>query len=322
MAAGGRPKRRPAGKKAPTTGTGGQKRKGLAGRGPTPPAEARPHHPASRRARSAAAAGPRTGGRTDNRPHQKRKPDSAPELLVGRNPVVEAMRALVPGTGLYVAAGLDIDERVTEALQHAGRRGITILEVSRAELDRMTGGLLHQGLALQVPPYEYAHPDDVLRRAIEADGIPLIVALDGVMDPRNLGAVVRSAAAFGVDGVVVPERRAAGVTASAWRSSAGAAARVPVARATNLTRTLVSYRKAGLLVVGLDGDSDLSLYDLPDVDQPLVVVAGSEGKGMSRLVAETCELTVSIPITSDAESLNASVALSIALAEVRRRRLG
>lgn len=320
MAAGGRPKRRPAGKKAPTTGTGGQKRKGLAGRGPTPPAEARPHHPAARRARSAAAAGG-SSGRTDNRPHQKRKPDSAPELLVGRNPVVEAMRAMVPGTGLYVAAGLDVDERVTEALQRAGDRGMTILEVSRAELDRMTGGLLHQGLALQVPPYEYAHPDDVLRWAIEADGVPLIVALDGVMDPRNLGAVVRSAAAFGVDGVVVPERRAAGVTASAWRTSAGAAARVPVARATNLTRTLVSYRKAGLLVVGLDGESGTSLYDLPDADEPMVIVAGSEGKGMSRLVAESCELVVSIPITSTAESLNASVALSIALAEVRRRRL-
>lgn len=292
-------------------GTGGQGRKGLQGRGPTPRATERAHHPAARRA---VAAGKRATGRP------QRKPPDAPELMVGRNPVVEAMRAAIPATALYVAINLSLDERVSEAVQRAGDRGISILEVSKQELDRMTGGLLHQGLALQVPPYEYLHPDDVLQRAIDSSRAPLVVALDGVMDPRNLGAVVRSAAAFGAHGLIIPERRAAGITASAWRSSAGAAARLPIARATNLTRTLIAYRKAGLLVVGLDSGGTTSVYDLVTATEPLVLVAGAEGKGMSRLVTDTCDLTVSIPITAATESLNASVAMSVALAEVTRRR--
>ncbi|MGI8529042.1 MAG: 23S rRNA (guanosine(2251)-2'-O)-methyltransferase RlmB [Geodermatophilaceae bacterium] len=312
-ASGGR--KRPS-KKGPTVGSGGQRRKKLEGRGPTPRAEDRTKHPAARRAAKAATKRP------DQRPRQQRKPDNAPELLVGRNPVVEALRAKIPATGLYVATNLDLDERVAEAVQRAGDRGISILEVTKAELDRMTGGLLHQGVGLQVPPYTYAHPDDVLAGAIDSGLAPLIVALDGVLDPRNLGAVVRSAAAFGAHGVLIPERRAAGMTASAWRTSAGAAARLPIGRATNLTRTLVAYRKAGLLVVGLDGHGATGLYDLPAATEPLILVAGSEGKGMSRLVSEACDLTVAIPITSGAESLNASVAVAVALGEIARRRSG
>ncbi|MBA3417856.1 MAG: 23S rRNA (guanosine(2251)-2'-O)-methyltransferase RlmB [Geodermatophilaceae bacterium] len=312
-ASGGR--KRPS-KKGPTVGSGGQRRKKLEGRGPTPRAEDRTKHPAARRAAKAATKRP------DQRPRQQRKPDNAPELLVGRNPVVEALRAKIPATGLYVATNLDLDERVSEAVQRAGDRGISILEVTKAELDRMTGGLLHQGVGLQVPPYTYAHPDDVLAGAIDSGLAPLIVALDGVLDPRNLGAVVRSAAAFGAHGVLIPERRAAGMTASAWRTSAGAAARLPIGRATNLTRTLVAYRKAGLLVVGLDGHGATGLYDLPAATEPLILVAGSEGKGMSRLVSEACDLTVAIPITSGAESLNASVAVAVALGEIARRRSG
>lgn len=310
-------RRKPSSKKGPTVGSGGQRRRQLEGRGPTPRAEERTKHPAARQAKGRAKAAAR---RPDQRPRQQRKPDNAPELLVGRNPVVEALRAQVPATGLYVATNLDLDERVAEAVRRAGDRGISILEVSKAELDRMTGRLLHQGLGLQVPPYAYAHPDDVLAAAIDSGRAPLIVALDGVMDPRNLGAVVRTAAAFGAHGVVIPERRAAGMTASAWRTSAGAAARLPIARATNLTRTLVSCRKAGLLVIGLDGKGATSLFDLPVATEPLVLVAGSEGKGMSRLVAEACDLTVAIPITAGAESLNASVAVAVALAEIARRR--
>lgn len=312
-ASGGR--KRPS-KKGPTVGSGGQRRKKLEGRGPTPRAEDRTRHPAARRAAKAATKRP------DQRPRQQRKPDNAPELLVGRNPVVEALRAKIPATGLYVATNLDLDERVSEAVQRAGDRGISILEVTKAELDRMTGGLLHQGVGLQVPPYTYAHPDDVLAGAIDSGLAPLIVALDGVLDPRNLGAVVRSAAAFGAHGVLIPERRAAGMTASAWRTSAGAAARLPIGRATNLTRSLVAYRKAGLLVVGLDGHGSTGLYDLPAATEPLILVAGSEGKGMSRLVSEACDLTVAIPITSGAESLNASVAVAVALGEIARRRSG
>ena len=136
------------------------------------------------------------------------------------------------------------------------------MEAPRPELDRMTNGLNHQGLVLQVPPYEYAHPEDLAAAAFDDGEDPLIVALDGVTDPRNLGAVVRSVSAFGGHGVVVPERRAAGMTAGAWKTSAGTAARTPVARATNLTRALEAYQKAGLMVVGLAADGDAEVGDL------------------------------------------------------------
>jgi len=246
-------------------------------------------------------------------------PRDAPELLVGRNPVVEALRAHVPGTALYIAQGIDIDDRVTEAVRTAGDRGIAILEVSRSELDRLTGGILHQGLGLQVPPFAYEPYEDLLATALESP-LPMLVALDGVTDPRNLGAVIRSAAAFGAQGVVVPERRSAGVTATAWRTSAGAAARMPVAQVTNLTRALKQAQQEAFIVVGLDADGETSLYDLEAAIGPLVVVVGSEGRGLSRLVSQTCDLRVSIPMQSEVESLNASVAAAVTLAEVARRR--
>ncbi|TCB99009.1 23S rRNA (guanosine(2251)-2'-O)-methyltransferase RlmB [Micromonospora zingiberis] len=253
-------------------------------------------------------------------PGRKSNPaKDAPELLVGRNPVLEALRTQVPATALYTAQGIDIDERVKEIVRTAADRGIAILEVSRAELDRMTGGVLHQGVGLQVPPFAYEPFEDLVAAALE-QAAPLLVALDGVTDPRNLGAVIRSAAAFGAQGVFVPERRAAGITATAWRTSAGAAARVPVAQVTNLTRSLKACRDAGFVVVGLDADGETDLYDLEAAVGPLVVVVGSEGRGLSRLVGQTCDLTVSIPMVSDVESLNASVAAAVTLAEVARRR--
>jgi 23S rRNA (guanosine2251-2'-O)-methyltransferase len=316
-------------KKGATAGSGGQGRRRLQGRGPTPAAEHRPGHPAQRRAAAAARAAALQGGQ-GGQGGQGRRPgrdgrsgrDSpdAPELLVGRNPVVEALRTAVPATALYLAQRMDADDRTTEAVRLAADRGVPILEVGRPELDRMTGGALHQGLGLQVPPYSYAHADDLLARALESTAPPLVVALDGVTDPRNLGAVVRSAAAFGADGVLVPERRAAGMTAAAWRTSAGAAARLPVARVTNLVRTLRAYQQAGLFVAGLDADGEVALDDLEVAVDPLLVVVGSEGRGLSRLVRDTCDLTVSIPMTAATESLNASVAAAVALAEIARRR--
>ena len=241
------------------------------------------------------------------------------ELLVGRNPVLEALRTHVPATAVYVAHGIEIDERVAETVRTAGDRGIPILEVGRPALDRLTGGVLHQGLALQVPPFAYEPFEDLLAAATEA-GVPLLVALDGVTDPRNLGAVVRSAAAFGANGVFLPERRAASMTATAWRTSAGAAARLPIAQVTNLTRALKRCQDEGFTVIGLDADGATSVYDLEAAIGPLVVVVGSEGRGLSRLVGSTCDLRVSIPISSTVDSLNASVAASVALAEVARRR--
>jgi 23S rRNA (guanosine2251-2'-O)-methyltransferase len=195
-----------------------------------------------------------------------------------------------------------------------------VLEVQRTEIDRLTGGAVHQGIALQMPPFEYAHPDDLIAAAADTGEPPLLVALDGVTDPRNLGAVIRSAAAFGANGVLVPQRRSAGVTAVAWRTSAGMAARLPVAMATNLTRTLRDWAQQGLMIVGLDADGTMELDDLPLATGPLVVVVGSEGRGLSRLVRETCDATVSIPMAAGVESLNASVAAGVVLAEVARLR--
>jgi 23S rRNA (guanosine2251-2'-O)-methyltransferase len=297
-------------KKGAQVGSGGQSKRALRGKGPTPPAEERKGHPAARRA---AAAERRSSGRSSR---------DAPtaELLVGRNPVVEALRVKIPATALYIAQGLDTDERVTEAIRLAGNRGLALLEVSRGELDRRTGGIVHQGIALQVPPYAYHALPDVLATALESGSAPLLVALDGVTDPRNLGAVIRSALAFGAHGVIIPERRSAGVTATAWRTSAGAAARLPVAQVTNLVRALKECREAGLFVAGLDADGTTSLDQLEMSTEPLVVVVGSEGRGLSRLVGDTCDLTVSIPMSPSAESLNASVAAAVTLAEVARRR--
>lgn len=297
-------------KKGPQVGSGGQSRRALRGKGPTPPAEERKGHPAARRAAA-------TARREQSR--GKREPTQA-ELLVGRNPVVEALRAKIPATALYLALGLEPDERITEAVRLAGNRGIALLEVSRAELDRRTGGIVHQGIALQVPPFQYTELPDVLAAAQDSGVPPLLVALDGVTDPRNLGAVIRSAVAFGAHGVVVTERRSAGVTATAWRTSAGTAARLPIAQVTNLVRALKDCQQAGLFVLGLDAGGATTLDDLEMASEPLVVVVGSEGRGLSRLVGERCDLTVAIPMAPAAESLNASVAAAVTLAEVARRR--
>jgi 23S rRNA (guanosine2251-2'-O)-methyltransferase len=183
----------------------------------------------------------------------------------------------------------------------------------------MTGGAIHQGLALKVAPYSYAAPADLVQAARDAAAQPLIVALDGVTDPRNLGAISRSVAAFGGHGILVPVRRSAGVTAGAWKASAGALARVRVAQASNLAQALAAYQEDGLFVVGLDSGGGAEIGDLALADSPLVLVVGGEGKGLSRLITERCDAVARIPITG-AESLNASVAASIALYAVSRLR--
>ncbi|MFI6209999.1 23S rRNA (guanosine(2251)-2'-O)-methyltransferase RlmB [Streptomyces sp. NPDC051041] len=307
--------RRMSGKKGAQVGSGGKRRRSLEGKGPTPPAEMRKGHPKQRAAQAKAR---RAHGRAQARRGGGR---SAAELVVGRNPVVEALREGVPASTLYVQQFIDNDERVREALHLAAERGgINLMEAPRPELDRMTNGLNHQGLVLQVPPYEYAHPEDLLDAAADEGEDPLIVALDGVTDPRNLGAVVRSVSAFGGHGVVVPERRAAGMTAGAWKTSAGTAARTPVARATNLTRALEAYKKAGVVVVGLAADGEVEVGELDALEGPVVIVVGSEGKGLSRLVGETCDFRVRIPMPGGAESLNAGVAAGVVLYEAARRR--
>ncbi|MGN6780531.1 MAG: 23S rRNA (guanosine(2251)-2'-O)-methyltransferase RlmB [Marmoricola sp.] len=301
------------GKGNPTAGSGGRVRRGLEGKGPTPKAEDRPNHKAYK-------AKQRDQRRTQAAPRRRAGQGGDAEWVAGRNSVVETLRAQMPVSAIYVAEGAERDGRLREVFATAAELGISLMEVSRVELDRLTGGAVHQGLAARVPAYEYAHPDDLLQRAAEAHEPPLIVALDSVTDPRNLGAVVRSASGFGAHGVLIPERRAAGMTASAWKTSAGAAARVPVAQAVNLVRQLKAYQDAGCMVVGLAADGDVALPDLDLADGPLVIVVGSEGKGLSRLVSETCDQLVSIPMASSLESLNAGVAAGIALYAVDRAR--
>ena len=295
-------------KKGPKVGSGGVRRRGLEGRGATPPAHMRPNHPAGKRAAK---------GAQQQRRQQKRTDDN--EIVLGRNPVLECLRAGVPANALYVVLGAEADERLTESVRRAADAGISILELPRNDLDRMSANGLHQGIALQVPPYVYAHPDDLLRSASNESAPALLVALDNISDPRNLGAIVRSVSGFGGHGVLIPQRRSASVTAVAWRTSAGAAARVSIARATNLTRTLKNWQDSGLQVIGLDADSDMTLDEL-DGSGPMVLVVGSEGKGLSRLVRETCDSVVSIPMAGPTESLNASVAAGVVLAEIARQR--
>ncbi len=301
------------GKGNPTAGSGGRVRRGLEGRGPTPKAKDRPNHKVYKEVnkvdKSAAA-----------RPKRRRTGSTDAEWVAGRNSVVEALREGVPMTGLYVAEGAERDNRLREAFQIAADRGVKLLEVSRNELDRMTTGAVHQGLAARIPSYEYAHADDLITAAETNGEKPLIVALDSVTDPRNLGAVIRSAAGFGAHGVLIPERRAAGMTASAWKTSAGAAARIPVAQTVNLVRQLKAYQAAGCMVVGLSADGDVALPQFDLADGPLVLVVGSEGNGLSRLVSETCDQLLSIPMANQLESLNAGVAASVALYAIAQAR--
>ena len=313
--------------KGATVGSGGQRKRGLEGRGPTPKAADREYHPAHKRAKAAAkrgdsgrggTSGGRSQGASGRRPSTGRRSKASSEMVAGRNSVLEALRAHVPVTTLFVATRIDSDERVREALKIAAERGLPIMESPRTELDRLTDGAVHQGLALQVPAYSYADHRDLIDP--EAPGVPLVVALDGITDPRNLGAIIRSVAAFGGHGVIVPERRSVGMTASAWKTSAGAAARIPVAHAANLNRAIEDFKKAGFFVIGLDMDGDVELPDLALANEPLLVITGSEGKGLSRLVRENCDHIVSIPMSSAVESLNAGIATGVTLYEVARQR--
>jgi len=326
----------------PRPGTGGYGRRRLEGKGPTPPAFMRPGHPAQRKAGSSTRSPATAQPRDDENDRGTRAPGpraaaargpvgprgtagprgsgDAPEMVAGRNPVVEALRASVPAVALYVEHRAPSDEKIREAVQLAAQARIPVRETGHAELGRLTGGAVHQGVALSVRAYDYASPDELPELAAAAGQLPLVVALDGVTDPRNLGAVARSAAAFGGHGLLIPSRRSASVTAGAWKASAGALARVPVARASNLVQALGAYQEAGIFVAGLDAAGDVTVADLPVADAPLALVVGSEGRGLSRLVAERCDVIARIPMEDTTESLNAGVAAGVALYEISRQR--
>lgn len=314
-------KRRPGTKKGATKGSGGNRRQGLEGRGPTPKAENRVGHPKARaKARAEARAAQPTRAKQLEKIRRRFEVPAGHEIVCGRNAVAEAARSGVPISRVFMAVSAESDDRLGAVVRRAALLGAPVLETTKLDLEALTDGAVHQGVAIEVPAYEYAEAADLLERARLRGRTPLLVALDQVTDPHNLGAVLRSAGAFGADGVIIPERRSVGVNATVWKVSAGAAARVPVARETNLVRTLEALKKEGCFVVGLDGGGDTDVESLTVADEPLVLVTGAEGSGLSRLVRETCDVIASIPISRDVESLNAAVATGIGLYEVDRLR--
>ena len=242
---------------------------------------------------------------------------SAQNAVAGKNSVVEALRAKVPAKELVVAIKVEIDEKISEAIRLAKNSDLPIKELPRRALDDLTGSANHQGIALVIKPFNYTEFDKLISNARKP---MMLIGLDGITDPHNLGAVVRSAAAFGADGVVIPERRNAAMTGSAWKASAGAAARMPISQVTNLVRSIEDAKKAGCFVVGLDAQGDATLAKMNLATESIFIIVGSEGKGLSRLVREKCDLVVSIPMQSSVESLNASVATAIVMYQVAAER--
>ena len=241
------------------------------------------------------------------------------ELLIGIHAVEAALNHDVGNlVELYIENGTQ-NARVKELGERARDLGVKPHARDRAALDRMTGGARHQGVVARYNA-PAALPDSALAGLVEAAGRnALVLVLDGVTDPHNFGACLRSAEAAGVTAVVVPKDRAVGVTPTVRRASAGAADRVPIVAATNLARALKALKDAGMWLVGLAGDTDQSVYGI-DLDGPIAVVLGGEGEGMRRLTRENCDFVAKIPMQGDIESLNVSVATGIVLFETLRQR--
>lgn len=232
--------------------------------------------------------------------------------IFGVKPAIEALRA-----GRVTALAVSVRRRrgLTELLELADRRGVRLRRVDPAELDRLAGGAAHQGVVASVRALEtYAVADLVAVRTP-----PLILVLDGIEDPRNLGAIARTLDAAGGSGLVVPERRAAPVTGAAVKASAGALVHVPLAPVVNLPRALAELKAAGVWTIGLEAEADQSLYDL-DLRLPSAIVIGGEGRGLHRLVRERCDWRAALPMRGRVSSLNASVAAAVALFEAVRQR--
>lgn len=240
------------------------------------------------------------------------------EWIVGRRSVQEALRAGRELEKLLVAEGV-AKGSVAVLLKNARERGIPVQYVPRNRLDRLTAGANHQGVVAEAAAYRYARLEDLFRRAEERGESPFFILLDGIEDPHNLGSILRTADAAGAHGVIIPKRRAVGLTYAVGKASAGAVEHIPVVRVTNLPRTAEELKEAGLWIIGSspEGESD---YTEADYTMPLGLVIGSEGRGMSRLMKETCDLLVRLPMAGRVASLNASVAAALLMYEVLRRR--
>lgn len=232
------------------------------------------------------------------------------EVVYGRHPVLEALRSNDPIDRILLARGIKVKGPVSEILDRAHARNITVQWVDRTQLDNLARS--HQGVIATVPAYHYAMVDDILALARARNERPLILVLDQVQDVHNLGSLIRTAEAVGAHGVVLPQRRAASITPAVYKASAGAVTYLLVAQVPNLVRTLKQLKEQGLWIIGLDmaGDHD---YDGLDWAMPAAIVVGSEGKGLRRLVRETCDILVRLSMRGNIASLNAAVAGSIVL---------
>ena len=241
------------------------------------------------------------------------------DVLIGRNAVTEALRA---GRGInkILLADGDREGQVSEITALARERGIILQFVERSKIEAVAGGLRHQGVLAYVAPVAYAELDDILKKAEEAGEPPFLLLLDELEDPHNLGALLRTADATGVHGVLIPKRRSVPLTSTVAKTSAGAVEYVPVARIGNISQTLKALKEKGFWVAGADMDGSQNYYEA-DLTGPLVLVVGSEGKGMGRLTKEQCDFIVRMPMVGKINSLNASVAGSILMYESLRQRL-
>jgi 23S rRNA (guanosine2251-2'-O)-methyltransferase len=244
----------------------------------------------------------------------------APDHIEGRNPVREALKAGRPIRRILIAEGVSDRGPVAEIVAAAGTAGVKVDRVPRHVLDRMAKGRVHQGVVAEADPYRYRSWEAAVAAAKERGEIPLLLALDGVTDPMNLGSLIRSAEAAGAHAVLVPKRRAAPVTPIVEKASAGAIEHLPVDQVNNLERTLERCKQAGLWVVGLAGDAPQDVWECVLLAEPLVLVVGAEGKGISRLISERADALVRIPMAGRVGSLNAAVAGAVALFETLRRR--
>lgn len=241
------------------------------------------------------------------------------DVLIGRNAVIEALRSERGINKILLAEG-DRAGSVKEILSLARERGIVVQSVNRSKLEALAGGMRHQGVLAYVSPVAYAELEDILKRAAEKEEPPFLLLLDELEDPHNLGALLRTADAAGVHGVLIPKRRSVPLNATVAKTSAGAVEYVPVARIGNISQTLRELKQKGMWVAGADMGGEQAYYEA-DLTGPLVLVIGSEGHGMSRLTREQCDFVVRMPMAGRINSLNASVAGSILMYEVMRQRL-
>lgn len=253
-------------------------------------------------------------------PKRREEPRELPDdVLVGRNAVTEALKSGRGINKLWIASG-DREGSVAEIAALAKERGIVVQYVERAKIESLAGGHRHQGVLAYVAPVPYAELDDILKAAEEKGEAPFLVLLDELEDPHNLGALLRTADATGVHGILIPKRRSVSLNATVAKTSAGAVEYVPVARIGNIAQTLKKLKEKGFWVAGADMDGEKAYYEA-DLTGPLVLVVGSEGRGMSRLTKEACDFIVSMPMVGRINSLNASVAGSILMYESMRQRL-